>query len=166
MLLVEKMRSKSPSMRARGVAFAIESIANTGIEDDASYKRLERVVLAKLDEFIPHYTIKVLSSFYKAGQGSGELYDELTNNVIRAMQNQGSVKYSDLLTFFEIYPEISYIYLNTMSEDTYSYFVATVAPLIKDKKVPTKDICRVFNILVRIGPCYGVKLEGEALQAH
>jgi hypothetical protein len=47
-------------MKPRGVAFAIESIANLEHKNEESYKRLERVVLSKIDEFIPHYLVKIL----------------------------------------------------------------------------------------------------------
>ena len=69
-----------------------------------------------------------------------------------AMQNPGQLKYNDLLRFFEIYPEVSYIYENTMSSEVFEQFVETVQKLIKDKKFPTEDICKTFNILVRISP--------------
>ena len=80
-------------MKPRGISFAIESITNfdkvfrentrsqVGEEllsqekKDEIYSRLERVVLTKIDEFIPHYLVKVLASFAEANQGSGELYD-------------------------------------------------------------------------------------------
>jgi len=62
-------------MKPRGVSFSIESFANLNIKDEKLFNKMERVTLAKLDEFIPHYTVKVLYSFYKMGYGSGELYD-------------------------------------------------------------------------------------------
>lgn len=73
-------------MKARGVSFAVEAITNfINNSDDEElvkqehveqlYTRMERVVLSKLDEFIPHYSIKVLCSFASVGQGSGELFD-------------------------------------------------------------------------------------------
>ena len=62
-------------MRARGVAFAVESISNLNYNDKEIYDRMECVILAKIDEFIPHYIIKVLSSYYKMGYGSSEFYD-------------------------------------------------------------------------------------------
>lgn len=37
-----------------------------------------------------------------------------------------SLKYSDMLRFFEIFPEVSYIYENTMSEDLYKAFIAKI----------------------------------------
>lgn len=46
--------------------------------------RMERVVMAKIDEFIPHYLIKVLTSFASAGYGSGALYDVLVHKIIEA----------------------------------------------------------------------------------
>jgi hypothetical protein len=88
------------------------------------------------------------------GFGSGELYDQLINKVMETLRVQGGLKYSDLVKFFEIYPEVSYIYDNTMSADVYHSFIDTVRPLIKDRKFPTEDVCRVFNVIVRISPYY------------
>jgi hypothetical protein len=69
-------------MKPRGVAFAIESISSLGYKNEEIFKRLERVVISKIDEFIPHYMVKVLSSYYKMGYGSGELYDKLISSII------------------------------------------------------------------------------------
>ena len=74
-LLADKVKDKAASMRPRGVAFAIESLANLGMDDQTLFNRLERVTLAKIDEFIPHYLVKILTAFTKAGHGSSELYD-------------------------------------------------------------------------------------------
>ena len=41
-----------------------------------------------------------------------------------------------------------------MSSEVYNHFVATIKPLINDKKFPTDDVCRTFNILIRISPYY------------
>ena len=38
---------------------------------------------------------------------------------MEAMRTPGALKYSDMLRFFEIYPEVSYIYDNTMSSEVY-----------------------------------------------
>ena len=73
--LIHKIKTKSPSMRARGIAFAIDSIANLNVKDASIFDRFERVILAKIDEFIPHYLVKILGSYYKMGHGSNELYD-------------------------------------------------------------------------------------------
>jgi len=114
--IIDRVKAKAASMKPRGVAFAIESIANLEHRNEESYKRLERVVLSKIDEFIPHYLVKILQAFYKMGYGSGELYDKLINGIIQALNsdNEG-LKYSDMIRFFEIFPEVSYIYENTMS---------------------------------------------------
>jgi len=73
--LVNVIKNKSASMKPRGVAFAIEAFSNLGIQDEELFKRMERVTLAKLDDFIPHYIVKVMQAFYNMGYGSGELYD-------------------------------------------------------------------------------------------
>ena len=153
--LVDKVKMKTASMKPRGVAFAIESIANLEYKNEDTFKKLERVVISKLDEFIPHYLVKVLNSYYKVGYGSGELYDKLINGTIKAMtESEGGegLKYSDMLRFFEIFPEVSYIYDNSMNDELYKVFVQKISSVMKDKKFPTEDVSRVFNILVRISP--------------
>ena len=62
-------------MRARGVAFSIEAISNLNYSDKEIFDRIECVILAKIDEFIPHYIVKVMSAYYKMGYGSSDLYD-------------------------------------------------------------------------------------------
>jgi hypothetical protein len=62
------------------------------------------------------------------------------------------LKYSDMLRFFEIFPEVSYIFDSTMNEELYKVFVAKISQVMKDKKFPTEDVARVFSILVRISP--------------
>ena len=161
--LIEKVKQKTPSMRPRGVAFAVEAMANLHFTDEKVFQRIERVILAKLDEFIPHYIVKVLSSYYKLGYGSGELYDQLIQKVRETMRTPGALKYSDMLRFFEIYPEVTHIYETTMSSEMYEQFVQTVAPLLKDKKFPIEDVCRVFNILVRISP-YKFDVDPQQIQ--
>ena len=93
--------------------------------------------------------VKVLHAYYTTGFGSGELYDKLIHAVI---QGRDSLRYSDMLRFFEIFPEVSYIYDNTMTEELYSAFEDKIVGVLKDKKFPTEDVCRVFNVLVRISP--------------
>ena len=84
-------------------------------------------MISKLDDFIPHYLVKVLNSYYKMGYGSGELYDKLINGIIKAISEseagEGGLKYSDMLRFFEIFPEVSYIYDSTMNDELYKVFI-------------------------------------------
>jgi hypothetical protein len=128
--LVEKTRLKTASMKPRGVAFAIESIASLDYRNEDTFKKLEKVVISKLDDFIPHYLVKVLAAYYKMGYGSGELYDKLISGVIKALSESEageSLKYSDMLRFFEIFPEVSYIFESTMNEELYKVFVAKIS---------------------------------------
>ncbi len=155
-------------MKPRGVAFAIESIANLDYKNEETFKKLERVVVSKLEDFIPHYMVKVLASYYKVGYGSGELYDKLINGIIKAIQesDNGGIKYSDMLRFFEIFPEVSYIFQSTMNEELFKLFVAKISSVMKDKKFPTEDVSRVFNILVRLSPyqpIYKTAKEAESI---
>jgi len=57
------------------------------------------------------------------GYGSGELYDKLINKIIESMSEDNTLKYSDMIRFFEIFPEVNYIYDNSMSEELYLSFL-------------------------------------------
>ena len=133
-------------MRPRGIAFAVEAISNLEYEDKTVYDRLERVIIAKIDEFNTHYLVKIMNSYQKVGQGSGELYDSL---IYQIMQQMDKMMYQDLLRFFEIYPEVVYIYENTMSAESYKYFIDNMEQVLTLKKFPMQDVCRVFNVLSR-----------------
>ena len=67
-------------MRARGISYAVESMTNINfgiIEDsfaDEVYTILDKVIQAKFSDFLPHYLVKILDSFYKVKKGSQELY--------------------------------------------------------------------------------------------
>lgn len=71
LVLIDRVRIKAPSMKARGIAFAIEAIANIKVEENSEseemlkqvFSRLEKVVITKIDEFIPHHLIKILVSY-------------------------------------------------------------------------------------------------------
>lgn len=80
--LLDKVKTKSSSMRARGVAFAVEAISNLNHNDKEIFERIECVILAKIDEFIPHYIVKVMAAYFKMGFGSSELYDQLINKIM------------------------------------------------------------------------------------
>lgn len=156
---MDRVKIKSPSMKARGVAFAIEAVSNISIPNQEEqivqvFQRLEKVVLTKIDEFIPHYLVKILSAYTKAGQGSGELFDSVITQIIKALSNddEGSVKYSDMIRFFEVFPNVSYIYDHTMNSDLYQVFMRKIKQVLDSSRFPTEDLCRVFNILVRICP--------------
>ena len=43
-----------------------------------------------------------------------------------------------------------------MTEELYKAFANKVWPLLKEKKFPTEDVCRSFNILVRISAYHPV----------
>ena len=45
------------------------------------FEALEKVVLAKLNDFNTHDIIKTFVSFYELGQGSGNFYERLVNYI-------------------------------------------------------------------------------------
>jgi hypothetical protein len=73
-MIMKKVISKSSSMKPRGLAFAVEAISLLPTAGDDEFNKLEKVVLSKIKEFIPHYYIKIMLAFSNAGQGSGELF--------------------------------------------------------------------------------------------
>lgn len=54
-------------MKPRGVAFAVEAICQLPGVNEASFVRMERVILSKIKEFIPHYYVKMMVAFSKVG---------------------------------------------------------------------------------------------------
>mmetsp|Transcript_17974 Transcript_17974/g.30585 ORF Transcript_17974/g.30585 Transcript_17974/m.30585 type:complete len:325 (-) Transcript_17974:938-1912(-) len=87
-IIASKIKDKSPVMRARGIAFAVEAIANLKIYDQQMFQRFETVILAKLDDFIPHYVVKILHSYFKTGYGSGDFYDQLIAKIVQGINMQ------------------------------------------------------------------------------
>lgn len=65
----------------------------------------------------------------------------------------------------EIFPEVSYIFDNTMNEQLYLSFIDKISAVMKDKKFPTEDVCRAFNILVRISPYQPLSGDTKAIDA-
>ena len=65
------------------------------------------------------------------------------------------MKYSDMIRFFEVYPDVTYIYDSTMTAELHDAFLAKLKTVILDKKLPVEDLCRAFNILVRMSPYSG-----------
>ena len=72
--LCEVLKHRSTKMKARDVSFAIRAITHFNKEGfltqehaDELYKGLEKVVLAKLEDFIPHLLVDVFCSFSQAG---------------------------------------------------------------------------------------------------
>lgn len=119
--LIQKIKQKSPSMRPRGIAFAVESMANLDFEDKEVWERLERVIMAKMDDFNGHYLVKMMFAFKKMGAGSNDFYDQITYRI-----KAQTLMYQDSIRFMEIYPEIGYIFENTMTGEDYKAFVEVV----------------------------------------
>jgi len=42
------------------------------------------------------------------------------------MNEDGAIKYSDMIRFFEIFPDVNYIYDNNMTEDLYKLFTGKI----------------------------------------
>ena len=55
-----------------------------------------------------------------------------------------------MIRFFEIYPDVTYIFDSTMTAEVHEAFLSRMQAVIGDKKMPIEDLCRAFNILVRI----------------
>ncbi len=48
-----------------------------------------------------------------------------------------------------------------MNSEIYDQFILIIAPLIKDKKFPINDVCRVFDIIIKISPYFDPNLKDE-----
>jgi hypothetical protein len=51
-----------------------------------------------------------------------------------------------------VFPNVSYIYNETMNSEYYQVFLRKIGEVLGNNRFPTEDLCRVFNILVRICP--------------
>ena len=60
-----------------------------------------------------------------------------------------------MIRFFEVYPNVTYIYESTMTPEGHAAFLTKLKTVVGDKKLPTEDLCRAFNILVRISAYSG-----------
>jgi len=57
------------------------------------------------------------------------------------------LKYSDMLRFFEVFPQVTYIYDHTMTSELMQLFLSRIHEVVKAKTFPPADVCRVLNIL-------------------
>ena len=55
-----------------------------------------------------------------------------------------------MIRFFEVYPDVTYIFDSTMSNEIHEAFLAKLNTVIDAKRLPMEDLCRVLNILVRL----------------
>lgn len=55
-----------------------------------------------------------------------------------------------MIRFYEIYPEVTYIFESTMTAELHEAFLAKINTVIDAKRLPMEDLCRVLNILVRL----------------
>jgi len=60
-----------------------------------------------------------------------------------------------MIRFFEVYPQVTYIFDSTMSSELYLAFLAKLNTVIDDKKMPIEDLSRALNILVRLSAYSG-----------
>jgi len=65
------------------------------------------------------------------------------------MPQMSQLNYSDMIRFFQIFPKITYIYDHTMKQEIHSVFLNKVKEIIKQKSLPTEDLCRIFDIIVK-----------------
>ena len=59
------------------------------------------------------------------------------------------LSYSDMIRFFQIFPKITYIYDHSMNSDLHGIFISKVKEIIKQKSLPTEDLCKIFDIIVK-----------------
>lgn len=65
-------------------------------------------------------------------------------------EHVAELKYADLLSFFEIFPHVSYIYEENMTPELYELFMLKIIMVLNDSKFPIEDVTRVFNIVAEI----------------
>ena len=137
-------------MKPRDLAFTMEAVSRLpGISDDL-FTKFEKAALFRMQEFLPHYLIKIMVSFNRAQQGSGELFSQLIENI---NQNFAMLSYTDAIRYFELYPRVSYLYDHTMSSELHAQMLDKFSTVLGNHRaLPTEDISRIFNILVQTTP--------------
>ena len=68
------------------------------------------------------------------------------------MPKLGVLSYSDTIRFFELFPQVSYIYDHMMTNELQAQFQTKVMEIIKSRQLPPEDVCRIFNILATTTP--------------
>jgi hypothetical protein len=63
-----------------------------------------------------------------------------------------TLKYSDLIKFFEVYPKVTHIYQHTMNSELHGAFLRKLEGPMQDARFPMKDLCRILDILVTVAP--------------
>ena len=71
------------------------------------------------------------------------------------MGSNVNIKYADVIRFFEVYPDVTYIFDSTMTSEVHKAFLKRLKSVIGDKKMPIEDLCRAFNVLVRLSAYSG-----------
>ena len=60
-----------------------------------------------------------------------------------------------MIKFFEVFPDVTYIYEGAMTTELYTIFMQRLGKVIQSKQIPIEDLCRIFNIMVRISAYSG-----------
>ena len=71
---VNQMSDRFMQLKPRDLAFTIEAVSHLPDVSDHLYTKFEKAALLRMQEFLPHYMIKIMVSLNRAQQGSGELF--------------------------------------------------------------------------------------------
>lgn len=83
------------------------------------YERLENVILIKLHDFVNHDLVCVLGNFHALKLGSENFYSKV---VQRILDRRNHLRPAEFIKFFNIFPQLEYIYENNMSDEIWNSY--------------------------------------------
>ena len=149
--------NKLASMKSRGITYITNGFKNVsesgkllnGIEFEFTYEefidRIEKVTTTKLNDFVNHDLISMLTWFNELKQGSSSFYEKLIGKLIERRSELRTVEY---IRLFQILPDFPHIYENNMNEVLWNDFIEWVSKSIYKKTLPADELANVFIILV------------------
>jgi hypothetical protein len=136
-VIIPQAVQKSASMKPRGIAYTIESIALLNPSCQLSFSRLENVVLARIDEFNPFLLTKLLSSFPR-DLGSPQLFAAVLQKLMPQVRG---LAFSDILKLFQVLPN-----LKSMDARLYDILVEKVESRVEG--CSAQDLMAISDFLV------------------
>lgn len=155
--LLNNVFKKLASMKSRGITYianGLKNVTNSGklfkdIEFEFSQEefidRIEKTTLTKLNDFVNHDLILMLSCFSELKQGSSTFYEKL---ISRLIERRSELKTAEFIKLFQILPEFPHIYENNMNELLWKDFIECVSKPIYKKTMPAEELAKTLIIIV------------------
>jgi len=124
-------------MNARGIKYITNGLSNINFRNqnipaeidldftpDELYDRIEKIIISKIDDFVNHDLVNILTDFHSLKVGSSKFYTKIVQKLI---DRQETLRPVEFIKFFSIFPELGYIYQNNMSSTLWDTYLNRVA---------------------------------------